>query len=213
MIDTTPLHEQIERELRQEILSGRLPPGARLSIDELAQQWQVSSTPVRDAVRMLEWKGFVEVLPRRGVRVVTLDAAALRDLFNIRVALECLAVELAWPHIPLEEIDDTLDQLRHAYHQRQETGERHLLAEVDTTVHDLVLRHCGNSYLTNDVHGLMDLIEWARSYVVRLPHSYEDAYPEHVAILEALRSRDRSRGVEAMCTHLRNALARTLRTD
>jgi DNA-binding GntR family transcriptional regulator len=213
MIEKNPLYVQIEAELRSDILSGRLRPGERISIDELAGRWKVSSTPVRDAIRMLEWKGFVEVRPRRTVRVVKLDKQAIRDLFDIRIALECMAVESACPVIPLQKINEALLALREAHRQFEKTGDREVLAEVDTLVHDLVIQHCDNARLIQNIDGLCDVIGWVRSFVVQRPKSYESAYSEHVAVLEALQVKDPAQASAAMKSHLRNACARTISTE
>jgi DNA-binding GntR family transcriptional regulator len=210
MIEKNSLSSQIEKELRDEIISGRIAPGERLSINQLAARWGTSSTPVRDAFGVLEGKGFVKKLPRRYIHVLKLDAKSFKDLNDIRIALECMAVELACPVIPPHEIDEALEKFHTAYELSQSTGDRNHLADIDTLVHDLVIRYCGNSRLIDNIDGMQDLIEWGRSYVACRPGSYENAYPEHVAILEALKLQDSIQAVEAMKSHLRNAYDRAL---
>ena len=95
MIQTASLGRQIENELREEILAGRLSPGQRISIDTLAAQWGTSSTPVRDAVKRLADLGFLRIAPRSGVFVAELDARKLEEIFELRIALECMAVTKA----------------------------------------------------------------------------------------------------------------------
>ena len=67
MLDTKSLSEQIETQLKREIMSGDLEPGQRLTIEDIAERLQVSTMPVRDAVRRLDGLGFLNVAPRRGV--------------------------------------------------------------------------------------------------------------------------------------------------
>ena len=110
-INSSSLGEQIEEAIREEILSGELIPGQRLSIDELAQRWGVSSMPVRDAVRRLEVSGFLIVAPRRGVFVSKFDQTRFKNIIDIRSALECLAIELPIESIPEAEIDAELEAM------------------------------------------------------------------------------------------------------
>ncbi|MGK7865022.1 GntR family transcriptional regulator [Falsiroseomonas sp. E2-1-a4] len=87
--------EAVAAALRLDILRGRIPAGARLDIDEIANRHGVSRTPVRDALKQLEGEGLIQVLPYRGVEVTRLTAENLRELFAIRIALERLALAQA----------------------------------------------------------------------------------------------------------------------
>ena len=104
MLDTKSLSEQIESQLKREIMSGDLEPGQRLTIEDIAERLQVSTMPVRDAVRRLDGLGFLNVAPRRGVYVEDFDQTRFKKTMEIRIALECLAVELATTRIPDQEI-------------------------------------------------------------------------------------------------------------
>jgi DNA-binding GntR family transcriptional regulator len=211
MIDTTSLSRQVENTLRDEILSGKLTPGQRIGIDELAARWGVSSTPVRDAVKRLEQAGFIEISPRRGVNIAQLDCRTFKHVFDLRIALECLAVESATERIPLDEIEDTMAAYRDAEAHFRAIGDRALLAKHDDRVHDLIVRYCDNPKLIEIVSDLHDLIAWARKTIVtRQPSTYERAVPEHLAILTALRERDADAAQAALRSHLKRALNETL---
>jgi DNA-binding GntR family transcriptional regulator len=100
--------EAVAAALRLDILQGRIPPGIRLDIDEIAIRHGVSRTPVRDALKQLEGEGLIQVLPYRGVEVTRLTDEDLRELFAIRIALERLALSQA----ALKVTDDEIGQLR-----------------------------------------------------------------------------------------------------
>jgi len=100
--------EAVAAALRLDILQGRIPAGARLDIDEIANRHGVSRTPVRDALKQLEGEGLIQVLPYRGVEVTRLTAENLRELFAIRIALERLALAQA----AVEVTEAELTQLR-----------------------------------------------------------------------------------------------------
>ncbi len=210
MLQTASLSEQIEEALRQEILSGRLAPGQRIDISKLCAAWDVSSTPIRDAVRRLEMRGLVEVSPRRGVFVSTFDSKTFKNVFDLRIAIECLAVELATPLIPTDEIERAIKIYEEAGRYFRETGDRAPLIEHEHLIHDLILHYCDNPRLAEIMAGLQDLINWARMTSVRRhPRSYELALPEHLAILYALRQRDVAKGQALMRAHLKSSFDRT----
>ena len=102
MFEKSSLGEQVAEALKNEILSGRLAPKQRIDIGRYASDWNVSSTPMRDAVKQLEAAGLVEVSPRRGVYVSEIDRQELREIFELRTALESLAIRSATERIPLK---------------------------------------------------------------------------------------------------------------
>jgi DNA-binding GntR family transcriptional regulator len=89
----------IARVLSGRIVDGSLAPGARLRQDEIAAEFGVSHVPVREAFRKLEAQGLAVSLPRRGVRVSDLDPVMVREVTEMRAALEGLALAHAMPHM------------------------------------------------------------------------------------------------------------------
>lgn len=209
MIDTTPVNEQITKELKEEILTGRLRPGQKLSIEELANKWKVSSTPVRDAIHSLEASGFVHIYPRKSVVVATLDFKAFKDVFDLRIALECLAVELSIHRVPENILDDALATTQNALQAYIETSRVEHITNVDNIVHMIVLDYCDNYKLVSMMNDLHDLITWARSIVIQQPKAYDEAIYEHINILEHMKNRDVQAAVTAMRCHLANSYERS----
>jgi DNA-binding GntR family transcriptional regulator len=209
MIDPTPLSQQIQAELKEEIISGRLRPNQKILIEELAQKWKVSTTPVRDAVRNLELAGFVIVSPRKSITVANLDLKAFKDVFDLRIALECCGVELAINRIPAHVIENALESFQHAYEKYKTSGNLDPLEQVDNVVHQIILDYCDNEKLVAMMDQLHDLISWARRIVINQPKSFGEAAGEHIQILEHLKSRQVQLAVQAMRTHLANSFERT----
>jgi DNA-binding GntR family transcriptional regulator len=209
VIDISLLNTQVERVLKDEIMSGALTPGQKVDVDELAKRWSVSTTPIRDAIRRLEVAGFVNVIPRRGVYVSIPDLQQFKNVFDLRIALECLAIRSAAAILPSAELDQVIAQCQDALETQRATGDRAALIRTDQLVHDLFLRHCGNSKLVEIMDGLSDLIKWARTIITQDPATYDLAGEEHLTILSAFK-RDGSEAAEAaMRTHLENSYERT----
>lgn len=195
------LAEQAEAALRHEITAGRMAPGSRVNTAEFQASWNISSTPFRDALRALEQQGFVEIEPRKGVFVAAMDLDTLREIFDVRIALEVRAVELATPRIP----ETALLPLIARYRLMQAGGPVAIEAD-DRAVHDLARDHCGNRRLTRMLTAQADLFSWAQNAIIaELPHSYALALPEHLDIAEAFLSRDVGRSTAAMRRHLDNS--------
>jgi DNA-binding GntR family transcriptional regulator len=204
MFNTVSLSEQVQKALKEEILTGPLAPGQRIDLRAYAKLWNVSPTPLRDAIKQLETQGLVEVSPRRGVFVSKVDRQELKNIFEVRIALECMAVELATPRIPLTEARETLALYRQARATRTKRERDRLLLKIDTLIHTLIIKHCGNPRLIKAMDGIRDLIDW----IARVQNAREAALPEHIRIAEAICARDVVRAVAAMREHLQNSLAR-----
>ena len=100
-----PLRDIVFEALREAIIAGQLRPGERLMEVQIADELGVSRTPVREAIRKLELEGFVIMVPRKGAYVSDISIKDITDVFEIRRALEGLAVELAARRMTEDEWD------------------------------------------------------------------------------------------------------------
>jgi DNA-binding GntR family transcriptional regulator len=156
----------------------------------------------------LQNRGFVTVEPRKGVYVAAINLKTLQEIFELRIALECMAIELATSRGDAGEAE----RVRAAYVKagvRVRKGDRALLAETDEAVHDFGRNACGNARLQQLLSSHMDLIQWTQNTAIRrYPESRELALPEHIAIMDAVCAHDAARASHAMRTHLDNAYLR-----
>ncbi len=114
-VSTATTGEQVAKQLGQDILQGRYAPGQRVGEQAVAEMFSLSRGPVRDALRILERQGLVEIRPRRGAYVVELALNDVADIFNVRCALLSLAVRYLARNpdkSALAEVDPRLEQLR-----------------------------------------------------------------------------------------------------
>ena len=102
--DYLPLRDVVFNTLRMSIVTGGLKPGERLMVIHLADELGVSRTPIREAIRKLELEGLVTMIPRRGAEVAQITEKNLRDVLEVRRALDALAVELACERITEDEL-------------------------------------------------------------------------------------------------------------
>ncbi len=200
--------EQVAAALRQEIATGRLAAGTKLRQVELAQRFGVSTTPVREAFALLQRDGLVQIDPHRGVTVFQPTAQDLVEHYEIRMALEMLAVEKAAacfqavdapPLVALlEEMRATSDAALYVARNQQFHLRLYRLAGRSRLITMIAeLRYASNAYL--QLYAAADVPRDA----LRL-----DA--EHHEILAACQARDPARAAHAVRCHLQQTVAHVL---
>jgi DNA-binding GntR family transcriptional regulator len=204
------LAERVFVQLRSDILHARLRPGQALSENQLAQDLNVSRTPVREAVQRLAREGLVQVLPQRGSYVAFLSIQRIRDALFVREAVESEIVRriLAAPPDPagLDALEVSI--LRQA--NALAANELEAILRADEDFHRNLLHIGGFAGIWPIVAQARDLHQRTRAIAVPELQSGEQAVADHEAILAALRARDPALAVQAMVTHLRRNETLTL---
>ena len=129
--DYLPLRDVVFNTLRTSILTGELKPGERLMEIHLADKLGVSRTPIREAIRKLELEGLVTMIPRRGAEVAQITEKNLRDVLEVRRALDALAVELACERITEDELAELKKACGRGAARYDFKGERKRAADAD----------------------------------------------------------------------------------
>ena len=196
-----PLRDVAFRKLRQAILRGELQPGQRLMEIALAEQLGVSRTPVREAIRMLEQDGLAVMIPRRGAVVSKISGKNLRDVLEVRRALEELAVDLACTRM-VEEDFQKLKEANERFSSTLSGNDITKMAEADEAFHDLIYQASDNARL---VQLEMQLRE--QMYRFRIEHLKEKSkryrlVDDHNAIIRGLMNRDSENACAAIRDHI-----------
>ena len=173
--------------LKRSILDADLPPGHHASEQEVAAMLGMSRTPVHEAALRLQHEGLVEVLPRRGVRVLPLGAAEIRDLYQVIVALEgaaaaLLAVRGAAGGPARAEMTEATEAMERAL----SAGDAAAWAMADDRFHRALLRGSNNPRLERLAAEVLDAAQRARNATLRLRPLSGLSAQEHRAILAAL---------------------------
>lgn len=201
MDDYLPLRDVVFNTLRQSILKGTLKPGQRLMEIHLAKQLGVSRTPVREAIRKLELEGLVVTLPRKGAEVAQITEKDLKDVVEVRCALETLAVELACRRITTAQIVQLKETVKEFEHVMK-NGDVTVLAEIDEKFHDIIFAATENQRLMQMINNLRE-----QMYRYRLEHlkdvkEHELLIKEHELIISALQKKDIQKAKETMIHHI-----------
>jgi len=201
--------DQVERTLREQILEGRFPPGGRLNEVEIAGDLGVSRGPVREAMQRLARDGLVELQAHRGAFVRRLGPGEVRDLFEVRVALERTVARMA----ALRATDEqraALTALRDTDASSIDPDEDPLPFQGVHDVHALLAAASGNASLAGHVALVNQELRLLRAQSGRLPVRAEHALEEHHELLDAVLSGDGDRAADAMERHLAASLETAL---
>ena len=196
--------QRVQERLRNDILSGRIAPGTRLKIAEIAQRFGLSHMPVREALQALQGEGLIILSPNRGASVRALDAKLVRNLFGIREALEAhLCGEAAQIIAPAELAE--LWRLEAAYEASAVERDVPSMIRLNRAFHRQVHVAAGNDEAVRllDLHAA--LIGAMRGRFGYAPSRPEAIQAEHRALVEALARRDSSAARSIQAAHVRGA--------
>ncbi|HSH47502.1 MAG TPA: GntR family transcriptional regulator [Halomonas sp.] len=199
------LYREVADRIRELIERGELASGERIPERELCEQFGVSRTPLREALKVLTSEGLVELLPNRGARVRRLTLKMVKDTYDLMAALEGLSGELACQHISDEDIDRIC-----ALHAKMLEHYRHReLAEyfrVNRQIHESILAASNNEVLQEMYENLSQRVKRVR-YSKKMSDSFwQRAVTDHEKMIVALKARDGGQLGQILRDHLCNKL-------
>lgn len=195
--------QRVAAELRRRILHGELLPGQRLKIDELAAMCAVSHMPIRQALGELEGEGVLEVLPHRGAVIRGVDARFVRNLYDVRQAIEGLLVERC-----AERIDkDGVSHLTLAIAEYEATPQSDTagLLRANRKFHDTINEVADNPLAVRMLADGRLLIEALRLRFGYGPRRIDEVIAQHAAIFQAIEAHDVERAGHLARAHCRAA--------
>ncbi|MEM8796914.1 MAG: GntR family transcriptional regulator [Pseudomonadota bacterium] len=198
-----PLHLELVDHLQELIVEGALTPGHKVPERALCEQFGVSRTPMREALKVLAADGLVTLEPNRGAWVTAVTLEELEEVFPVMGALEALSGELAAERITDAEIDGVRrhhQEMVDAYLRR----DRAPYFRANQAIHEAILEAARNKTLSTQYRGLAVRIRRARYLANMTEERWRNAVAEHEEILEALEARDGPRLAEILKRHLKN---------
>jgi DNA-binding GntR family transcriptional regulator len=200
------LGEEAYLRLRDAIVSGELQPHDSLSEAALAKRLRTSRTPVREALARLSTEGLVQLTPGRGARVTDISLIDIRDLFQLREALEGLAARLAAANAGA--YADEVDVLIQRFRDFESVDGHPRLAdyyELTSALDQWLVARTGNRRLELALRDVWTHSRRLRQYASHDVTRLESSAREHVQILEAVRQGDGERAEAAVRLHLANS--------
>ena len=211
MNEYLPLRDVVFNTLRRAILRGELKPGERLMEIQLANKLGVSRTPIREAIRKLELEGLVLMIPRKGAEGAEITEKNLRDVLEVRCALEELAVQLACERIDkrgIKELHTAADRFRDVLGSDDITQ----IAQADEAFHDVIFTATDNERLIQLLNNLREQMYRYRIEYLKKKECYPQLLGEHEAIISAIERHDKEKATRITGQHINNQVDTVLGT-
>lgn len=196
-----PVRRLIYEYLKIAIIEGSYEPGDKLIDRVLAEDFNVSTTPVKEALRQLEKEGLINTIPRKGSFVADHIMSSIEEIAWLRAALEGVAARLASSRRTDEDIvklNKVIDDMEIA----TKNQDMDKLRSYNTLFHDLILSTSKNSYIVNQIESVRVYDLYIRKEVLSNYMEHKNAYDEHLAIFKAIESKDGEQAETLMRKHI-----------
>ncbi len=191
----------VYRRLREALLGAQMPMGARINEVELAAAWNISRTPIRDALRRLEAEGLVEAAPGRGMRVPILTRSDVEELYGVREALEGMAARRAAERASVQFLAQ-LNTLIKGYGPALKQDHFEQLVAADAALRDAIAQMAQNNRLEQAIHTARLRVHQVHVRSFRLKGRAGKTFREMAKLVAAMRAGNASRAEAGMREHL-----------
>jgi DNA-binding GntR family transcriptional regulator len=195
------LRDIIFEKLQQAIFSGKFKSGDRITEKEIAEQLKVSRTPVREALYRLASTGLIKIIPHRGFIISRWSSKEIKDVIELRIALEVFAVKLAIQRILPNEIDE-LKTLVVKMEKAVKKEDMMKASHLNSLFHDKIILASKNKELFEVMEPIKNKIHHFRIISIFTPNRLERSLKEHEEILNALINKDDELAQKLMAQHI-----------
>lgn len=196
--------ELVYNDLKKKILSCELKPEARLVIRQLAQEYGSSDIPVREALKELTAEGLVETVPHKGSTVVGISIKNIQDMLQMREYLEPIAASLAAQN----STPAVIKELKKAYENTIKiaaSGDMQAYSLANRAFHDIIIKNCGNTYLQNMLHELINIDKRTCMIFQIYSKTIEKSKVEHLEMIKLMEDKDSQKLAELTRIHKNRA--------
>ena len=186
------------------IMDFDLIPGTRVTETEIAESFNVSRTPVREALQRLEQEGLLTIRPKQGCFVRPVDIQTISEYYDVRVALEAAAVELACQNMTDEQIE-TLLAFWNPKNRTLQCNYPEQIREVEEAFHVSIAEGSANPVLANYIKDVNDHIRIIRRLGFPDEKSIKETYEEHYELCQLLKARETEKAKQFMIAHIRKS--------
>ena len=204
-LNNRPLYEDVADRLREQIFSKKLPSGSWLDEQSLADQFGISRTPMREAIKVLASEGLVTIKMHRGAYVTEVIRRDLEQIFSVLSLLEGQAAKEAATKATEDELN-LLDHLHHRLEKAAADRDLEQFFEINVKFHDLIQEIAGNRWMNSVIGDLRKVLKLHRRDSLTSTDRLQNSLVEHREILRALLKRDELAAESAMRKHLARGL-------
>lgn len=199
------MREKVYDTLKQMIIDGVIKPGERIIETEYSNKFQISRTPIREAIRMLELEGLVESQTTGGVIVKTLTRVEISEIYKIRIALESLIIEEIIKKInnqDIKKLEKVLKNTKKAFEVKDIEKVFSLFTEFNQILYDIA----SLPKVTGMINNINLYLKRFRKLSIDNPSRKEEAFEDHVQILEAIKNKELSTAISINRMHLEKSM-------
>ncbi len=195
------LSQQVANSLKEEILSGKYPPGVRIRQEDIAEQFGASRSPVREALRMLEAEGLINLVAHTGAWISKLNLAECEEMYQLRERIEPLLLRLSIPNIS----ESIFAELQHLATQMELTTDVEVFLKLDRQFHLLSYSGAETVLVGEMVNRLWNTTQhYRRAYSQMMAaSSFKPAHYEHFLLLAAIKKYDTDDAERILFGHIR----------
>lgn len=199
------LTSAVADKLRDQIIRGEIPEGAQLRQDAIANQYQVSRIPVREALRQLDAEGLIAIVPNRGAIVPALSPSDIEELFSIRALLEPEVLKLSIPHLTESDFSEAEAVLRKYVNELRRDDHVSLWGRLNWQFHSILYNRADQPRFMAIIRNVNNSGERYTRLQLYLTHGIKRANDEHHQILQLCRQRDVSGACQLLRVHIQHA--------
>lgn len=199
-VDKSPLSEKVYQKLINKIVTGEIAPESRLREEHIANEYNVSATPVREAFKRLASDGFIEIIPYHGAIVRGIDEKEIEDVYHCRLALENLALEEAIPRLTQNDIKKFETLVK----KTESLGDMFGVADTNKKFHELIYEAANNKTLTRLIESLNMVLLRDMKFSASNESRKREIINEHKDIITALKYKNIEEAKKAMRRHILN---------
>ncbi|WP_417388488.1 GntR family transcriptional regulator [Gimesia sp.] len=197
------IREVVVQRILAAVIRGEFPVGHRMVIQNLAEQFGVSATPVREALVELASIGIVENLPNRGAVMRDFGVTQIREIYQLRRILEVEAVRNACGQIDPQQLSVLASEFKAIKDEPRDVNWSQKAMSLDIRLHTLIAEHCGSMRLQDELRRYNTLVQAIREVVDNESQAQEIALSDHTAIIAALQSQNCENAAAEMDQHIR----------
>lgn len=197
----TSVVQRLRDALEDGIINGEFDPGEQLDIPSLASRFQVSRTPVREAIQQLSTSGLVTIIPKRGSFVSQVGLAELIQMFEVMAELEGMCGRLAARRIEMDQLQ-ALEEALHACERAAGRGAADEYYYENAIFHTCIYNASHNQFLAGEAQRLRLRLKPYRRLQLRVSDRVNRSLEEHLAIFEAIRRGDGGAAEQLLRDHV-----------
>lgn len=199
-VDKSPLSEKVYQKLINKIVTGEIAPESRLREEHIANEYNVSATPVREAFKRLASDGFIEIIPYHGAIVRGINEKEIEDVYHCRLALENLALEEAIPRLTQNDIKKFETLVK----KTESLSDMFGVADTNKKFHELIYEAANNKTLTRLIESLNMVLLRDMKFSASDESRKREIINEHKDIITALKYKNIEEAKKAMRRHILN---------